>query len=138
MSGIFTFNIYLFLIRSFLDKVSGFNSFYVRNCDPISRGVLSLSLSFNELTFTTNEHERGLDQGGWRRRSDYGDHYDHGDYGQRWGGGQMVQVYDLGLEYGFASESRPHSRVGLSATGVTLNTQGALYRYRELVILSDL
>ena len=36
-------------------QVSGFNSFHVRRCDPISRGVLSLSLSFNELTFTASD-----------------------------------------------------------------------------------
>jgi len=95
-------------------KVSGFNSFHVRRCDPIARGVLSLSLSFNELTFTASDQDPGL----WR----------HSDYDQR--RGDMVQVYGLGLEYGFVSDSHreTHMRSTLPRPGVTLNTQGTLFR----------
>ena len=43
----------------------------------------------------------------------------------------MVQVYGLGLEYGFVSDSHreTHMRSPLPRPGVTLNTQGTLFRY---------
>ena len=42
----------------------------------------------------------------------------------------MVQVYGLGLEYGFISDSQreTHMRSPLPHPGVTLITQGALFR----------
>ena len=44
--------------------------------------------------------------------------------------GDMVQVYGLGLEYGFISDSQreTHMRSPLPRPGVTLTTQGAFFR----------
>ena len=103
----------------------------MRQCEPVTRGALTLSLSFNELTFTPSDQERGLGLGG-RRPADYR------DYGDHQGGGAMVQVYDLGLEYGFVSNRLRGAGGGytggqLPRPGVTLNTRGALFRYRKWV-----
>ena len=112
--------------------MSGFNSFHVRQCEPVTRGALTLSLSFNELTFTPSDQLRGLGLGG-RRPGDYR------DYGDHQGGGAMVQVYGLGLEYGFVSNrlrgagAGGYTRGQLPRPGVTLNTRGALFRYRKWV-----
>ena len=106
-----------------LCQVSGFNSFHVKQCEPVTRGALTLSLSFNELTFSPSDHERGL--GGRRRFSD-----DYRDIHQD-RGGDMVQVYGLGLEYGFVSD---HLRGaggisgGMPRPGVTLTSHGAQFR----------
>ena len=75
--------------------------------------------------------ERGLGLGG-RRPADYR------DYGDHQGGGAMVQVYDLGLDYGFVSNRLRGAGGGytggqLPRPGVTLNTRGALFRYRKWV-----
>ena len=109
-------------------QVSGFNSFHVRQCEPVTRGALTLSLSFNELTFSPSDHERGWDSrglGGGRRR------FSDDNYRDIHQGGDMVQVYGLGLEYGFVSDNlrgEGGSRSGMPRAGVTLTSHGAQFR----------
>ena len=79
--------------------------------------MLFLSLTFNELTFTPSE--RG-----------YSDYDPWGHQGLQ-GGRDMVQVYGLGLEYGFVSDSAREPglvRGSLPRPGARLSTRGARFR----------
>ena len=79
------------------------------------------------VTFSPSDHERGWDSrglGGGRRRfsDDFRDHRQ---------GGDMVQVYGLGLEYGFVSDTlrgEEGIRSGMPRAGVTLTSHGARFR----------
>ena len=106
-----------------------------------------LRLEFNEVTFVTNDrirdnsldysvynHDRFYDERFDRYRQDdrniQHDKYGHDDrYRSGYSDtGLMVQVYGLGLEYGFVSQSLAQTPDGLPLTGVKINLDNAQYR----------
>ena len=96
-----------------------------------------LRLEFNEVTLVTNDRtqDNGLGYNVYKVDHDrfYDDRFDRNRHDDRYRSGYsdnglMVQVYGLGLEYGFVSKSLAQSPDGLPLTGVKLSLNNAQYR----------